>query len=82
MLQCPHNLLHVAVTGWVEVGGVGVHTCVFFVGALCVNKGDCILFLGGGTVVAGGAHHDEDIPLFEGHLVPVATWAFYKAVPT
>ena len=68
--QYPQKLLELRVSGGVEVGGVEDDTRVFFVGSPLRGQGPLHSFAGGGGVVAGGAHHDKDLPLVEEEFIP------------
>ena len=43
---------------------------MLFVGGPLSERGPLHVLVGGGGMVAGGADHDEDLPLFEEGLVP------------
>ena len=58
--------------GGVEVGGVGQRFDMLFVGGPLREHGPLHVLTGGGrkTMVAGGADHDENLPLVKEDLVP------------
>ena len=71
LLKGPQKFFEQQVSGGVEVGGVGKHVDMLFVGGQ-LREHDPLHFLAKGgweTMVGGSAHHDEDLPFVEEDLV-------------
>ena len=71
LVKGPQKLSEKRVSAGVEVGGVGQHVDMLFVGGPLCEQGALHVLTGGGwkTMVAGGVDHDENLPLIKEALV-------------